>query len=236
MMMQEGLVQWVRFCNFSELLNLSGDRLEQLLGKDFAAMKGYSQNNPHHCYDLLEHTIRTVEVLDCSGLNEVEAVELTIAALFHDIGKPFVALQKNGRTVFYNHAVKSGEVAEKELEKQDLGECSLGRIRFYIEHHDDFISFKLKSEIKNNKNPFIVPITSENVSRKILDTQENCRKHGRYTPTVNDYALLMRLCIADAKAQNLQVMQKGVLTDSLAQKLARLNAILAHITKLTAEG
>ena len=227
-------VRWIQSLDVSGLLNLSKDRLEQLLGKDFAAMKGYSQNNPHHCYDLLEHTIRTVEALDFRDLNETYSIELKIAALFHDIGKPIVAFEKNGRTVFYNHAIKSRDIAEKELGKYDLKECSLARILFYIEHHDDFISFKLKSDVKDKMRTF-TRITSESVYKKIIDTQEACRKSCRYIPTINDYAILIRLCVADVKAQSLTVVQEGELIDSSQQKLERLTMIEKYINIIGTE-
>jgi hypothetical protein len=87
----------------------------------------------------------------------------------------------------------------------------------------------LKSAVKGNKLPYVLPITLESVYRKIIDTQGLCTKQGRYVPTVYDYILLMRLCIADVKAQSLEVFQDGKLIDSLEQKLARLNAIESHI-------
>lgn len=74
-----------------------------------------------------------------------------------------------------------------------------------------------------------MPITIESVYDKISSTQEFCRKNSLYVPTIDDYLLLMRLCIADAKAQSKVVIQDGVLIDSLEQKLARLNAIISHI-------
>lgn len=228
-MVKDGLVQWVQTFNIAELLNYPKDDLEALLGKDFAVMKGYSQNNPHHRFDLLEHTVKTAEALDCDGITEIEALELRIAALFHDVGKPLVASDKNGRTVFYNHAAKSRDIAEKELCRYDLGRCSLGRILFYVEHHDDFISFKLKNDIKGKKKPFVFPITLETVYKRILKTQEAARNSCNYIPTIHDYSLLMRLCIADAKAQSIKVIQDGVQIDSLDDKLLRLKKIALHI-------
>lgn len=93
--------------NYLSLTEKSKQQLTDILGADFAKMKGYSQNNPHHCYDLLEHTVKTVEALKLDGLTAGEADELKIAALYHDIGKPVVAFEKNGRTVFYYHARES---------------------------------------------------------------------------------------------------------------------------------
>jgi len=214
------------------LLDKSKQYLENLFGSDFALMQSYSQNNPHHCYTLLEHTLQTLKSLDSEGLSETECNELQIAALYHDVGKPKVAFEKNGKTVFYNHAVESMRIAKIELEKYDLKDCSVEKILFYIEHHDDFISFKLKSDIKDNKNPYIIPITFENVQKKILETQKMCKTNNAYVPTLRDYELLMRLCVADVKAQRKEVFQDGKLIDSMVAKLKRIDLICRHIKSM----
>lgn len=234
--MSEALFYYASPSKVKELYELSFDQLGCVLGNAFAKAKAFPQNNPHHCYDLLNHTIKTVEFLNCDNLNETESYELRIAALYHDIGKPAVAFEKDGRTVFYNHAAKSRELAQSELVKYELGECSLDRILFYIEHHDDFISFKLKSKIKNSANPFIVPITLTNVYKKILSVQNECQNNNGYVPTLTDFFNLMRLCAADAMAQSREVYQNGILIDSMKEKLLRINKISHHIqTIITAD-
>lgn len=90
--------------HYARLSEQSNNQLSNWFGQDFAMMQGYSQNNPHHCYSLLEHTLQTLLALDCEGLCDSERLELQIAALYHDVGKPKVAFEKNGKTVFYNHA------------------------------------------------------------------------------------------------------------------------------------
>lgn len=222
-------ISWIKSIRISSLLDMTKEDLASVLGENFAMMKGYFQNNPHHCYELLEHTIKTTEGIQYGDLDEFDAVELKIAALFHDVGKPEVAFEKKGRTVFYNHSRESCELAEKQLKEYNLSGCSLDRILFYIEHHDDFISYKLKAEIDGSKNPYIVPITLETVYKKILETQEECCKRKLYVPSIKDYLNLMHLCIADAKAQNAIVIQDGVIIDSKEQKLVRLNLIFQHI-------
>ena len=207
------------------LLDKSKKELECMFGTDFAIMKGYSQNNPHHCYDLLEHTLRTFEAIDCAELTKDQIIELKIAALYHDVGKPCVAFEKNGKTVFYNHAIESRRIADKELRKFDLGDDVLNRILFYIEYHDTFISFKLQDEIKDRSNSFIVPIEKKTVNSKIISIQKECATKGIYVPTYKDFLLLLRLCLADVNSQSNKVFQGGVLIDSREMKIKRLNTI-----------
>ena len=59
--------------------------------------KGFNQNNPWHVYDVYEHILHVVDNVD-------DMFELRLAALFHDIGKPYVYKEDaNGIGQFYNH-------------------------------------------------------------------------------------------------------------------------------------
>ena len=226
---REELIRWSEPEQVLLLLDKSSEELKEMLGDEFAVMKDYAENYRHHCYNLLEHTVRTAAGMDCSGLSDEDAVQLRVAALFHDIGKPVVALQKNGKTVFYNHGKESRKIAENRLPELGIEGSELEKILFYIEHHDDFISFRLKENIKEDKNgkenPFIIPVTKENVEKKIHFVQKKCKEKGIYIPTVEDYKILMRLCYADAMAQSPKVIEKGVQIDSVEEKVKRLEAV-----------
>ena len=215
------------------ILKKSKEELRTLIGKDFSMMKGYSQNNPHHCYDLLEHTLRTVEAIDCAELSKDEIIELKMAALYHDVGKPIVAFEKNGKTVFYNHAIESRRIAEKELKNFGLDNNVINRVLFYIEYHDAFISFKCPDEIKDKNNKFITPIEKKTVESKIVLIQNDCKINGSYVPTKKDFVLLLRLCLADVEAQSEVAMQNGIQLDLKRNKQRRLHSILAIIQNYT---
>lgn len=215
-----------------KLLSMDKEELKRIFGSDFAVMQGYLQNNPHHCYDLLEHTVKTVEVIDCSELSKNEKIELKIAALYHDVGKPIVAFEKNGKTVFYNHAAESRKIAEKELKNLALDNNILIRILFYIEYHDAFISFKCPDEIRDKNNKFITAIEKNTVERKIVSIQNDCRVNGSYVPTKKDFVFLLRLCLADAEAQSIYVFQNGILIDSKNKKIKRYKTIKKYIEEL----
>ena len=44
-------------------LSKTPEELEKEFGTEVSRMVGFAQNNSHHCYDLWEHTLRTVEEL-----------------------------------------------------------------------------------------------------------------------------------------------------------------------------
>lgn len=212
-----------------KILSMDKEELKRIFGYNFSMMKGYSQNNPHHCYDLLEHTIKTVESIDCTGMSKDEISELKIAALYHDVGKPIVAFDKNGKTVFYNHAIESRRIAEKEFENLGLDDNVIKRILFFIEYHDTFISFKCVDEIKDKNNKFITPIQKKTVESKIISIQNACKMKGAYIPTTKDIVLLLRLCLADVEAQCNVVFQNGTLIDSKENKIKRFKTIKEYL-------
>lgn len=75
------------------------------------AMRGFEQHNFHHIHDVLTHTAVVVE-------NTPSLVHLRLAALFHNIGKPFCfSLDKTGTGHFYSHASKSALIAERCLDE-----------------------------------------------------------------------------------------------------------------------
>lgn len=216
-----------------KLLLMDKEDLTLLFDSDFSMMKGYSQNNPHHCYDLLEHTVHTLDAINCDGLSEDETMELKIAALYHDVGKPKVAFEKNGKTVFYNHAIESRRIAEKELENLELDDSVINRILFFIEYHDTFISFKCPDEIKDKSNKFIIPIEKKTVESKIISIQNDCKVKGSYIPTRKEFVLLLRLCLADIETQSEVAMQNGIQLDSKRNKKRRLHSIFDIIQNHT---
>ena len=218
--------------HYSLITELTHQQLDDMFGLDFALMQGYSQNNPHHCYSLLEHTLQTLLALDCEGLCDSERLELQIAASYHDVGKPKVAFEKNGKTVFYNHAKTSKEIVEKELRSSGVDEHTIDKIGFFVEYHDMFISFKLSDEIQAPNNPYIKKINVPNVKeeiKKVINVQE---KKGGFVPSYHDFAVLMRLCCADAWTQSEKVIENGQEIDSKERKLKRLKEISRIIEKL----
>jgi len=219
-------------------LNLASnvsETLNQMFGRAFARMKNFDQNNPHHCYDLLIHTLQTVAGLD-RFCNDSEVLPmLRVAALFHDIGKPSVAQEKNGRSVFYGHAAKSAEISAPLLTQIGYSQDEVSLVLFYIAHHDDFISFKLRDEMPDKPNPYIKEINKNNIESQIKSTIRKCREMGSYIPSKYDYLNLMDLCCADASAQSEHVVMNGVCVDGSKQKIKRMKAIKKIIEELSVD-
>ncbi len=67
---------------------------------------GFGQRNPHHCFDVWEHTARAVGAAPPTRV-------LRWTMLFHDLGKPDCFTQDaDGTGHFYGHTARSAEIAE----------------------------------------------------------------------------------------------------------------------------
>lgn len=211
------------FINSGSLVNMTKDEALRLLGKEVAMMIGYNQNNPHHCYDLWEHSIKTMQGLTVSKDNQ-----LRVAAFFHDIGKPSVARVKDGRTVYYGHAQKSVEIANSLLNRLGYMSHEIEQILFYIEHHDDFISWVLPQEEYNHKNKYLIEITKDNLKTHIKKTE--LKEH--FVLKEENWFSLLDLCKADVKAQSDEVWQNGKLIDTKVHKLAKIELLAETLHRL----
>ena len=190
-----------------------------LLGDEVAQMVGFDQHNPHHCYDLFIHTLHTV-----SNIDRNLPTTLQVAAFFHDIGKPYVAQEKQGRLVFYGHAQKSAEMAKSILKHLGYTQAESDIICFYISHHDDFISWVLPTEPYDRENPYLIEITPDNVAahiRKVMEENKELTIKSNYELWTN----LLHLCRADAASQSELVYRDGIVIDSKEHKINKVEAI-----------
>lgn len=113
-------------------------------------MFNFDQQNHAHPYDLWEHCVRTALNLP----RNIEDDMVYLAALLHDIGKPWCQCDgtkpddKNKH--YYGHPKKSMEIVRDEviptLEKNGihLSEEDAKRLIYYVEYHDDRVSLRMK--------------------------------------------------------------------------------------------
>lgn len=97
-----------------------------------AAAVGFEQNNPHHIYDVYEHTAHAVAFSP-----ENEAIRL--AALLHDVGKPLTYSEKDGIGHFYGHTDASLKLAEDTLDALKCDNATKNTVLTLIKYHDPVI-------------------------------------------------------------------------------------------------
>lgn len=93
-------------------------------------MQNFNQLNPHHIYDVLEHTS---VVLD----NISPILHLRLAAFFHDCAKPkCFSLDENGVGHFYSHASYSAKIAHDILTDLRCDNATKDKVVKLIKIHD----------------------------------------------------------------------------------------------------
>ena len=97
---------------------------------ELAVMKDFDQRNPHHLYDLWEHTVRAVEHAPAT-----EAARL--AMLLHDTGKPdCFTPDENGVGHMPGHAKRSREIAEDVCARLKTDRATADQAAVLVEYHD----------------------------------------------------------------------------------------------------
>lgn len=113
----------------SKLILDNEDKIFELI-PELKLCKNFSQNNIWHIYDVYEHILHVVDGVSNN-------IILRLAALFHDVGKPFVYTEdEKGVGHFYGHWDKSKEIFENFAKKYNIEENTKTIISNLILYHD----------------------------------------------------------------------------------------------------
>lgn len=100
---------------------------------ELEASKGFDQKHPHHCYDLWEHTKVALS-------KSKPDLQIRLALLLHDIGKPYSYQEDENVRHFHGHPQKSAEIAERILQRLGYTEKEVEDICYLIKNHDTLIN------------------------------------------------------------------------------------------------
>ena len=97
---------------------------------EIVPMKGFLQHNPHHIYDVWEHTLVAVEHVPATTV-------LRMTMLFHDVGKPACfTMDDAGIGHFYGHQKVSADMADTILQRWKVDTKTRETIVLLIREHD----------------------------------------------------------------------------------------------------
>lgn len=117
---------------------------------------GFEQNNPHHIYDVWEHTLKALAAVEPDPI-------LRLTLFFHDIGKPFCYTKSStGIGHFYGHAAKSAQLTEEILKRLRYDRKTVREVTLLVQRHD----LPLSSEDKILRRR--LNLLGENALRRIL--------------------------------------------------------------------
>ncbi len=116
--------------NVAEILSKHREIIKEII-PELSPMFDCVQNNPHHRYDVWTHTLKVVE-------NTPSDLTLRLAALFHDVGKPFsITTDKNGINHFKGHQYISEEIASEVLSRFGFPKSLIKDVSGLIIYHDE---------------------------------------------------------------------------------------------------
>lgn len=144
---------------------------------------GFSHRNPHHCYDVWEHSVRALAALP-------KDAALRWAMLFHDLGKPAVAAydEEAGRLRFVGHQKASRDLAAPALARLRFSREDTERILCLVEWHDAPVEATPRSARR------LLHRFGERDARGILEMRraDNLAQHPKY----RDFQQTVRDCLA----------------------------------------
>ena len=94
------------------------------------SMVGFEHKHPHHHLDVWEHTLLVLK-----NLNEYNDLELKMAGLLHDIGKPF-SYQDGEVRHFYGHPEVSKDLSVQILNRLDYPKEFISNVEYLVLKHD----------------------------------------------------------------------------------------------------
>lgn len=219
---------------YDSYYNEGKNTIVNLFGEELAATIDFDQKNPHHCYDLFGHLLKSVDNIKASiDINNYDDKILLVAAIFHDVGKVDVAVCKDGKNVFYGHANKSAIKVGPVLKRMGFDESEIKIIQFYINHHDDFISWRFADENVNSWNQYLRPITVEEVEKYFAKNMKDYNNESWIKDKLT-WVRLIKLCYADVQAQAETAIWQGKVVGTMEEKMGKLKAIESLINKVMA--
>lgn len=95
---------------------------------------GFGQNNPYHCYDVLTHTLKSVDAAPVDLI-----IRLTM--LFHDIAKPKCYKDSGGGAGhFYGHPQEGSDMAKEILARLKYDNDTITAVTELVLYHDSEIN------------------------------------------------------------------------------------------------
>lgn len=96
---------------------------------EFDRMMETGQNNPHHMYNVGEHTLKACEYVEADRV-------LRLAVLCHDFGKPEAKTETDGIDHFHGHPAVSAQIAQKVLRRLKFDNDTINKVRTLVLYHD----------------------------------------------------------------------------------------------------
>ena len=89
------------------------------------------EQNKHHIYTVFEHNLKSLEY----AVNNNYSLELRLASLFHDIGKPRTKEGEGKNSTFYNHEIVGASMTYNILKRLKFPKEVVKKVTHLVRHH-----------------------------------------------------------------------------------------------------
>ncbi len=114
--------------------------LDELI-PELASASGVSQNR-HHIYDVFEHSVRALG----AGAKRNYKLEVRLAALFHDIGKPKTKEGDGLDSTFYNHDIVGAKTTKNILKRLYFSNDIIDYVTHLVRYHMFYYALDIVSD------------------------------------------------------------------------------------------
>ena len=136
--------------------------------------QGFDQRSKYHDRDVLEHTLAVLDGIPVDDKTGRRDLSLSLAALFHDIGKPeCFFLTPKGIGHMFGHPVRSAEIADRVLTELKYPNDVRKEVDILIRYHDHY-----PSPEKSNVHRFICDIGRDNADRLFILQRADIAAHA----------------------------------------------------------
>jgi tRNA nucleotidyltransferase (CCA-adding enzyme) len=120
-------------------------KILELIIPNINCIYDFDQNNQYHNYDLYNHTLKAIEVIE-------PKLHLRLAMLLHDFGKINIkTTDEKGISHYYNHSKESVELAKYILKYLKYDNDTINKVLILIQYHDCTLKSKLSVKKLLNK-------------------------------------------------------------------------------------
>ncbi|MEK7198070.1 MAG: HD domain-containing protein [Patescibacteria group bacterium] len=160
--------------------------------------------NKHHIYTVWEHNLRA---LDWAAKNNYK-VEVRMASLLHDVGKPRAKLGDGPDSTFYNHEVIGAKMATQMLERLKFPKKFIDKVVILVRYHLFYYNVEEVSESSVRR--LVKNVGPENMD-DLLEVRMADRK-GSGVPKAEPY-----------KLRHLRAIIEKVSRDPITVKMLKIN-------------
>jgi len=163
---------------------------------------GVAQNK-HHVYEVFEHNVRA---LDYAAKHNY-SLEVRLASLFHDIGKPRSKHGKGESATFYNHEIIGEKMVKKLMDRLHFSRIQVNKVSLLVRYHQFY--YDVEEVTASSVRRLVANVGLENIN-ELIQVREADRI-GSGVPKAVPY-----------KLRHLKFMIEKVSTDPISPKMLKV--------------